>query len=168
MHLTRTALLLAALAFTQTWSGPAYAGQKDTFAQALASVSSEPSPCTAAEILFGAVSFDILSHKADFGEWESAIIRSASFEDPSKPAGAILGELTVDRGGFAIRNIRHEVIGVISPSLAIEGWDEECATYGAEIVPVREGSFMVLNDGKPVGTIEGRLPAHDFELEVAK
>lgn len=168
MNPTGATRLFIVLALAHNATIPASAAQKDVFAEALASVSSKPSPCTAAEILFGATSLDILSHKADFGEWESAIIRSASFEDPSKPSGAILGELTVDRGGFAIRNIRHEVVGVISPSLHVEGWDDECATDEAEIVPVREGSFIVLNGGRPVGTIEGRLPAHDFELEVRK
>jgi hypothetical protein len=139
---------------------------EDAFAKALAETSREPSPCRAAEILFGPVSFDILPHKADFGDWESAIIRSASFEDRDKPSGTILGELTVDRGSFAIRTIQQEVVGVITTSLGIDGWDEQCATDKAEIVPVRDGSFIVLNDGRPVGTIEGRLPAHAFELEL--
>lgn len=110
-----------------------------------------------ADILFGEVSFDILPHHADFGSWESAIIRSS---------GAIVGEMTVDRGGFAVRTTTQEVVGVIDPDLRIEGWDEACSMPEAEIVPVREGSFLILNGGRPVGTIEGKLPQHGFELEV--
>lgn len=115
------------------------------------------SSCRIADILFGDISFDILPHQADFGSWESAIIRSS---------GAIVGEMTVDRGGFAVRTVSQEVVGIIGPDLRIEGWDDVCSLPQAEIVPVREGSFLILNGGRPVGTIAGKLPQHDFELEV--
>lgn len=51
--------------------------------------------------------------------------------------GALLGEITVDRGGFAVRNRKNGVIGVITPAM---------------------------NGSSPVGTIEGRFPKNGFGI----
>lgn len=118
--------------------------------------------CEAADILFGPVRLDIV----EYDGYETAIVRSATFDDPLKIYGAILGELTVDRGGFAIRNVGHVVVGTISPDLKIEGWDDACnLKRGAEIIPVKEGTYIILNDGQPVGTIVGRFPENGFGVK---
>ena len=135
-------------------------------------VSTSPSlaqtKCEAADILFGPIAFDILEHGNDqqADAYESAIVRSATFDDPDKPFGAILGEITVDRGSFAVRNINQVVVGVIGTDLSIEGWDDVCdKTSHAEFVPVRPGSFMIYNGKSPVGTLEGRFPKNTFGVE---
>jgi hypothetical protein len=144
----------------------AVAAKHDLFDQALAATDAQPTPCRVAGILFGPISLDIIHYGSGAGAYESAIIRAASFDNPKRPFGAILGELTVDRGGFSVRTTEQEVVGTISPSLAIDGWDDKCATGGAKIIPVTADTFITMNNGQPVGTIKGNLPAHDFPLEL--
>lgn len=118
--------------------------------------------CQAADILFGPVRLDIVRYDG----YETAVVRSATFDDPKKNYGAILGELTVDRGGFSIRTPDQVVVGTISPELRIEGWDDSCDTKSvAEIVAARAGTFIILNSSRPVGTIEGRFPKNGFGVK---
>lgn len=123
------------------------------------------SQCEVAEILFGPTNFDILQYGGEEADpdYETAIVRSATFDNPKKPFGAILGEITVDRGGFAVRNTKHAVVGVISSQLILEGWDNVCdKDITVEIVPVKSRSFVILSGGSPVGTIDGRFPKNSF------
>ena len=121
--------------------------------------------CRIASIMYGGISFDVLPHFNEAGtlDYESAIIRSAVFTNEEKPFGAILGEITVDRGGFAVRTPSQEVVGVVTPDFALEGWDDSCSvTYSVEIVPVKKRIFVILSDRGPLGTIEGRFPKNTF------
>ncbi|MER9886825.1 hypothetical protein NKJ48_14230 [Mesorhizobium sp. M0114] len=134
---------------------------KLAFASAFMLASALPvqASCQAADILFGPVRLDIIRYDG----YETAVVRSATFDDPKKNYGAILGELTVDRGGFSIRTPDQVVVGTISPELRIKGWDDSCDTKSvAEIVTARAGTFIILNSNRPVGTIEGRFPKNDF------
>lgn len=117
--------------------------------------------CRVAEILFGPIQLDKI-HYTD-GDYETAIVRSATFDNPAKPYGAILGEITADRGGFAVRTTNQAVVGVISPDLLVEGWDDVCSKSSkVEIVPVKSGNYLILNDNRPVGTIAGHFPKNGF------
>lgn len=118
--------------------------------------------CEVAEILFGPIQLDIV----EYDGYETAIVRSATFDDPLKPYGAILGELTVDRGGFAVRKASQLVVGTISPDLKIEGWDDVCDSESdVEIIRAKEGAYIILNNNQPVGTIAGRFPKNGFNVE---
>jgi hypothetical protein len=118
--------------------------------------------CRAANILFGAIRLDVIK----YDDYETAIVRSDTFNDPSKNYGAILGELTVDRGGFAIRDDNQVVVGTISPNLIIAGTDEACNKKSvATIVQAKKGIYVILNNGRPVGTISGVFPKNDFGVK---
>lgn len=115
--------------------------------------------CQVADILFGDIQLDILK-KPDY---ETAIVRSATFKDPKKNYDALLGEITVDRGGFAIHDPNQVVVGVISPQLAVEGWDDACNKRAKVVIKlVQPGVYVILSDGSPVGTIKGRFPKNSF------
>lgn len=118
--------------------------------------------CEVADILFGPIQLDVINYDG----YETAIVRSATFDNPKKNFGAILGEITVDRGGFAIRNTNQIVVGTISPKLQIEGWDDACDKSSvAEFVRAKQGSYIILNGDRPVGTMAGRFPANDFGVK---
>lgn len=118
--------------------------------------------CQIADILFGQISLDIIPYDG----YETAVVRSATFDNPEKYFGAILGEITVDRGAFAVRTTGHVVVGVITPQLHIEGWDDVCdKKSNVEIVKVRDGSYTILSDNDPVGTISGRFPDNGFGVQ---
>jgi hypothetical protein len=113
------------------------------------------------EILFGSVSLDRIVY-AEHG-YETAIVRSATFDNPRKPFGAILGEVTVDRGGFAVRTTDQEVVGVIDPDLRIDGLDDVCDnSRNVVAIPISRGNYAIMSDNRPVGTINGFFPANDF------
>lgn len=114
--------------------------------------------CEVADILFRPIELDILKKE----DYETAIIRSATFDDPERNFGALLGEITVDRGGFAVRNANQVVVGLISPDLEVEGMDDACATSKAEIVRAKKGAYVIINHGRPVGTISGQFPKNGF------
>ncbi len=118
--------------------------------------------CEIAEIMFGKISIDIVPHKG----YETAIIRCADFESKKHSHGAIIGEITVDRGGFAVRNINQVVIGTISPDLKMEGWSDDCdENQKISIQKVQPGAYVIMNGKMPVGTIEGRFPKNDFGVK---
>lgn len=118
--------------------------------------------CQIADMLFGSVRLDVIKYDG----YETAIVRSATFDEPSKNYGALLGEITVDRGGFSVRNPNQVVIGVIGPDLQIEGWDDVCDKKTlVEIVAVKKQTYVILAGGKLVGTIEGRFPENGFGVK---
>ena len=126
------------------------------------------SACAIAEILYGPIRLDIVPHTGSegAGDYETAIVRSATFDDPTKNFGAILGEITVDRGSFAVRDINQLVVGIITPELKIEGRDEACDTNReVQFVRASEGAYITLSDGQPLGTLDGRFPANGFGAE---
>jgi hypothetical protein len=125
----------------------------------LAGTPASAASCSVAEILFGRVSLDIVARS----DYETAIVRSATFDNPKKNYGAILGEITVDRGGFSVRDANQVVVGVISPKLVIEGWDDSCDKRTRVVIRrVQPGTYVIMNGDTPVGTIEGRLPKNTF------
>lgn len=117
--------------------------------------------CEVADIMFRPIELDILKKEG----YETAIIRSATFEDPERNFGALLGEITVDRGGFAVRNANQVVVGIITPDLEVEGMDDLCATSKSEIIRAKKGTYVIINDGQPVGTISGRFPQNGFGVK---
>lgn len=118
--------------------------------------------CQVADILFGDIQLDILK-KPDY---ETAIVRSATFKDPKKNYDALLGEITVDRGGFAIHDPNQMVVGVITPQLSVEGWDDVCDKRTKVVIkPVQPGVYIILSGGSPVGTIKGRFPKNSFGVK---
>lgn len=124
--------------------------------------------CEVADILFGPRSLDIIQHKDENNslDYETAIVRSDTFDNPKENFGAILGEITVDRGGFAVRNNNQVVVGIITPDFVVEGWSEACSgKRKLEIVRVRPQSFILLSDSDPIGTIRGRFPKNSFGVE---
>jgi hypothetical protein len=122
-------------------------------------VSAVASSCQIADIMFGDVQLDILPHP----DYETAIVRSATFKDSTKNFGAILGEITVDRGGFAIHDRNQVVVGTISPKLVVEGWDASCdKRQRVAIKPVQPGVYVIINGDTPVGTLKGRFPKNTF------
>ena len=119
------------------------------------------SSCQIADILFGPIMLDKIFYPD--GGYETAIVRSGTFDNPNKPYGAILGEITVDRGGFAVRTAAQVVVGIIGPDLKVEGWDDVCSKSSKTIIaPVNAGNYVTLSDNKPVGTISGFFPKNDF------
>jgi hypothetical protein len=44
--------------------------------------------------------------------YETTIVRGADFDNPRFIYGSLLGEITVDRGAFAIHNIKGQVVGI--------------------------------------------------------
>jgi hypothetical protein len=122
-------------------------------------VSAVASSCQIADIMFGDIQFDILVRP----DYETAIVRSATFKDPRKNFGAILGEITVDRAGFAIHDHNQVVVGTISSKLVIEGFDDSCDRHQRVVIkPVQPGAYMIINGDTPVGTIKGRFPKNAF------
>jgi hypothetical protein len=122
-------------------------------------ISAVASSCQIANIMFGDVQLDILAHP----DYETAIVRAAMFKDSTKNFGAILGEITVDRGGFAIRDRNQVVVGTISPKLVVEGSDASCdKQQRVAIKPVQPGVYVIINGDTPVGTIKGRFPKNTF------
>ncbi|MET7242367.1 hypothetical protein ABZT49_03280 [Methylobacterium sp. EM32] len=120
------------------------------------------SSCEVADILFGNVQLDIVRKS----NYETAIVRSDNFNNPKKNYGAVLGEITVDRGGFAIRDINQVVVGVISPKLIVEGWDDVCDKRSViSISSAKPGVYVITNGSRPVGTILGRFPKNDFGVK---
>lgn len=117
--------------------------------------------CESAQILFGDVSLDIVPH----ADYETAIVRHASFRNSKLNHGAIKGEITVDRGGFSIRNINHEVVGFISPALEVSG--EEGCDKGSRVMirRVKPDLFVIVNGDTPVGTVQGRFPKNAFGVK---
>ncbi|VVT02287.1 exported hypothetical protein [Hoeflea sp. EC-HK425] len=124
--------------------------------------SAHATPCEVANILFGPIKFDIIKYDG----YETAVVRSATFDDPSKNFRAILGEITVDRGSFAVRNTEHVVVGAISPELRIESLDDTCDKSAViEFVKAKRNTYIILNGDTPVGTMEGRFPINSFGVD---
>jgi hypothetical protein len=129
---------------------------------AAAPLSAVAASCQLADIMFGDIQLDIL-RKADY---ETAIVRSATFKDPNKNFGALLGEITVDRGGFSIRDRNQVVVGAITPTMAVEGWDVSCDRQQRVVIKsVQPGVYVILNGDTPVGTIKGRFPKNGFGVQ---
>jgi hypothetical protein len=58
------------------------------------------------------------------------------------------------------------VVGIITPDLKIEGWDDLCDEGSvAEFVEVRDGNYMTFNGDSAVGRLEGRFPENDFGVK---
>jgi len=115
--------------------------------------------CDMAKILFGDVSLDIIPAS----NYETALVRNASFDTKDQNPGAFRGEITVDRGGFAIRNSNQVVVGVISPALEVEGWDDSCDKQTKVLIKrVQPNVYVILKGKTPVGTIKGRFPKNSF------
>ena len=124
--------------------------------------------CSVADILFGPIRFDILPHYGEDGslDYETAIIRSDTFDDPDHFYGAILGEITVDRGGFSLRTPGQVVIGNISPELVIEAADDGCIEGPVgSFAKAQDGIWVIMAGGGPVGTLEGRWPRNGFGVD---
>jgi hypothetical protein len=84
-------------------------------------------------------------------------------DNSTKNFGAILDEITVDRGGFAIRDRNQVIVGAISPKLTVEGWDANCdKQHQVVIKPGQPGVYVIINGNTPVGTIKGRFLKNDF------
>ena len=109
--------------------------------------------CAVADILFGEIAFDIIPYDG----YETAIVRSATFEDPEKNYGAILGEITVDRGGYSVRTPNQVVVGFVTEDYGIESTDEACS-MDARFVEAEKGVWVIMNRGRPMGTLQGRWP----------
>lgn len=115
--------------------------------------------CQIADIMFGDIELSIVPNE----DYETAIVRSATFKDPKKNFGALLGEVTVDRGGFAVRDPNQVVVGTISPKLELEGWDDACDKRQRVMIRrVQSGAYVIMNGNTPVGTIKGRFPKNGF------
>ena len=122
--------------------------------------------CDVAKILFGKVQFEIIPHSGGYGSYESAVIRGGDFDSKQFGSGRFLGEITVDRGGFAIRNLNAEVIGVISPALEIGMWSDGCdKTTIVKIHKIKAGAYAIMNGDSIVGTIQGRFPQNSFGVK---
>lgn len=107
--------------------------------------------CEAAKVMFGEISFDIIPAEG----YETALVRNASFNTKDQNYGAFRGEVTVDRGGFSIRNVNQVVVGTI--------WDDSCDKRSKVLIKkVQTGTYVVMNGGTPVGTIKGRFPKNAF------
>lgn len=118
--------------------------------------------CEIAQIMFGKIILDIIPEK----DYETALIRHGDFENPKQNYGAFRGEITVDRGGFSVRNNNQEVVGAISPKLRIEGFDDDCdKTQKVTINKVKTDVYVITNGNSPVGTIEGRFPKNSFGVK---
>ena len=90
-------------------------------------------------------------------------IGHADFKDIRRTVGALLGEITVDRGGFAVRNRENVVVGIITPAMQLEGWDDSCDKKSKLVIrKVQPGAYVIMNGSSPVGTIEGRFPKNGF------
>jgi hypothetical protein len=128
----------------------------------IAAACCSPAPaadCEMAKVLFGKISLSIIVEK----RYETALIRNASFDSKDQDFGAFRGELTVDRGGFSIRNNNQVVVGLISPALEVEGLDDSCDKNSKVFIKkVQQGVYVILNGGAPVGTITGRFPKNTF------
>ena len=115
--------------------------------------------CDVAKIMFGKIELQIIPHQG----YESALIRHADSRDNRHIVGALLGEITVDRGGFSVRNRENVVVGVISPAMQLEGWDDSCAKMNKIVIrKVQSGAYVIMNGNSPIGTIEGRFPKNGF------
>jgi hypothetical protein len=126
---------------------------------AIAQSAATSTACQAADVLFGKVELQIVPEPG----WESALVRHADFNDNSRGFGVIRGEITVDRGGFAIRNRDNQVVGVISPKLQVEGWDDDCDKNAKIIIrKLQPEVYVIMNGDTPVGTIKGRFPKNGF------
>ncbi|GEO16054.1 hypothetical protein MAE02_37500 [Microvirga aerophila] len=109
--------------------------------------------------MFGDIELSIVPNE----DYETAIVRSATFKDPKKNFGALLGEITVDRGGFAVRDPNQVVVGTISPKLELEGWDDGCDKRQPVMIRrVQPSAYVIMNGSTPVGTIKGRFPRNGF------
>lgn len=118
--------------------------------------------CEMAEVLFGDIRLSVMKQDG----FESAVVRHNNFDSSEKNYGALKGEITVDRGSFAVRNINQVVIGIITPDLIVEGLDDSCdKSSRVSIVPVKRGVYAILNGSRPVGTIEGRFPDNSFGVK---
>lgn len=118
--------------------------------------------CQVADILFGDVQLDIL--KKD--DYETAIVRSGTFNNPKKNYDALLGEITVERGGFSVHDPNQIVVGSISPKLVVEGDDDVCDKRAKIVIkPVQPGVYVIMNGASPVGTIKGRFPKNTFGVK---
>jgi hypothetical protein len=117
--------------------------------------------CAVTEILSGDVELNILVHK----DYETAIVRHANFNDEKLSFGSIKGEITVERGAFAVRTPNQEVVGTISPALVVEGVDG-CEKQSPVIIRRNQrNSFTVLSRGTSIGTISGRFPRNSFGVK---
>jgi len=115
--------------------------------------------CEVAQIMFGKNIIDIIPQQ----DYETALIRYGDFENSKLNFGAFRGEITVDRGGFSIRNNNQVVVGSISPDLRMEGLDDDCDKRQTIIIrKVQSGAYVIMNGNTPVGTIEGRFPKNSF------
>jgi hypothetical protein len=75
--------------------------------------------CQVADILFGDVELSIVPH----ADYETAIVRSATFNDPKKNFGALLGEITVDRE-VALRSVTRTKLS-LALSHRVSPWRDE-------------------------------------------
>ncbi len=126
---------------------------------AFALVGGAATACDAAKVMFGDISLDIIPAQG----YETALVRNASFNTKDQNYGAFRGEITVDRGGFSIRDINQIVVGSISPKLELEGSDDSCDKRSKVLIKkVQPGTYIMMNGGTPVGTIKGRFPKNSF------
>ena len=124
---------------------------------------SPASACEVAKILFGSVSLQILQLENDH---ESALVRNADFNNRDQNYDAIRGEITVDRGGFAVRNNNNVVVGTISPDMKVDGFDDSCdKTKGIVIRRIERSAYATVNGDTPVGLIRGRFPKNNFGVD---
>lgn len=120
--------------------------------------------CEIAQVMFGNINLEIVDH----GNYESALVRNNDFNNREQNYGAIRGEITVDRGAFAVRNVKGVVVGTISPELQIEGFDEVCDKSKPVMVRwVQHSVYVIVNGEYPVGMIKGRFPKNGFGVDDA-
>ena len=121
--------------------------------------------CDVANVLFGKISLEIIPHTYQSDHWESALIRNNEiFGSEKENSNAIRGEITVDRGDFAVRRANQEVVGYIFPDLRIDGGDDDDCDKKKKVVikKVKQGIYVILNGDTLVGTIKGRFPLNPF------
>jgi hypothetical protein len=125
-------------------------------------VAETASACEVAKVLFGSISLDLLAKDG----YETAVIKNADFNRKDQAFGAIRGEISVDRGGFSVRNTNGNVVGTISPQLIVEGWDSDCDKSKPVLLRwVQRSVYVILNGDVPVGMVAGRFPKNGFGVD---
>ena len=124
--------------------------------------SSSADACEIAQVMFGSIVLNIVPAK----DYETALIRHGDFKDPKRNFGSFRGEITVDRGGFSIRNNNQVVVGNITSDLRMQGLDDDCDKRSDLVIrKIQQGSYVIMNGTTPVGTIEGRFPKNTFGVK---
>jgi len=127
----------------------------------ISSQSARAQTCELADILFNRVQLEIVEHD----DYETATVRTIEGNSANDELGKIVGEIYADRGAYVLQNTKDETVGLINPDFVVDPFQDCDRSETLEIVPVRDGSYIVLSGKTPVGTIAGRFPEADFSTE---